>query len=289
MEAAPGDDEQTTRPAERAPERLPARITLGWPFFSYQLPLKGLLVVAGAAAVVMIAAAFILLSTTGSGATGVVELQPFRLEGSLVQTHSGDELRSTAVMEWQDARHYRNTTTTEGEPPFSATIMADGEWRWLSGSESPTYTRSAIPEIPFGAPTAPLLYMLIGPMTGAKSLDDLLDELSEQREEFGPGKVRYARVVGQETYLGIPATVIEYGPLWNDSSPEKLANDWTINTGGSAKMWLDPETMIILRSEAEFGEEMTYLGEVTALEFDPEFAPGTFEFVPPPGKTEVIE
>jgi len=248
-----------------------------------------LVVVAAAAAVVIIAAVFILLSTMGSGASGVVETRSFRLEATIVEKQSGGEFRSTSVVEWQDERHFRNTLTSPYDSGFTGTLSADGEWRWVVVDSMPTYTRLDLREAPPDAPVSPLFYRQIGPTARAHSIDDLLDDLREQHKEFGPGKPWYARVTGQETYLGIPVTVIEYGPLWNDSSPEKLANNWTINTGGSARMWIDPETMFILRSEAEVQDGMSYRVEVTSLDFDPEFAPGTFDFVPPPGKTEVIE
>ncbi len=53
---------------------------------------------------------------------------------------------------------------------------------------------------------------------------------------------------------------------------------------GRIEIWLDVETGLVLKSRSELAEH-----EVTRFEFEPEFEPGTFEFIPPSGATEAEE
>lgn len=250
--------------------------------------LVGILLASAVVGLVMVVVTGIILRQSEGEAADRYGFGPFRAEASMVHTaeREGTRLVSSGELEWQDSRHYRRTQleeTVPGRPPKTTILTADGDAVRFVDSSAAVYYRANNPEFERAEVTDPLFHLAWGP-TGARTIEDFLDELRTGPAQPGPQSLRFAEVVRQDTILGIPVEVIEYRPLWNSVS----INGGSGSAGGSGRIWVDPVTMFILRNEADAAPIYSTVVEVTVLQRDVAFAPRTFEFVPPPGKSEVV-
>ena len=296
MEAGPGTIARQELFSGRAGQVFEARPVFGWPFMPYRLGRRPLVAIGVAAAIIIIAALLMILGTREAAAPAAAVSGSFRLEATTEQSDANGDFRTVVVYERQDERHYRATLTSgsAGSPDVTSVIVADGEFLRFTDSANATVKRVPIPESSEAGEDALLnpmgLFSLrYGPLPRVRSMNELASLLSKETDYSDPENRPYARVVGDDTLLGIPVKILEYGPLWTDSDPDRRKAGWTIHSGGVGRAWIDPETMFILRNEASMREGQSSLVEVTSLEYDPVFAPGTFRFELPPGKVEVTE
>lgn len=239
-----------------------------------------------AIAVVVVVAAVLLWRDGGNQGPGPA-LAPFRLTATSVQMDGGSEFVSTHTTEWMDARHYRTTAKPDLADAHEVVLIADGQSLWQHIPDLQQYARADIPQVSFDQPLSRLFYRLYGPMAGARSVDELLRELRAEPDFPDPDEPRYANVIGDDVLLGLPVVIIEYGPISNDGMPDKLAAGWEIHSDGSGTVWINPETMIILRNEAKFTNGLSFRTEVTSLELGARFDEGDFAFKPGPDAQEI--
>ena len=120
------------------------------------------------------------------------------------------------------------------------TGVSDGEHWWFYRSDEHAYT---IRQAPAGASPAFLpVSLFVGPMPQA-NVDEFVDLLA--------ARVGWADSVGEERLLGRDVTVIEYG-VGGDTDHEARER-----AEGSARVWIDPQTMFVLRHEITGEQDAT--------------------------------
>jgi hypothetical protein len=132
---------------------------------------------------------------------------------------------------------------------------------WYYESAQNSY-RELPAELPPGLALLPLpVSALIGP-----AFAEDVPALLEQFRSRGGGT--RAELAGSETVLGRETQVIEFGP--------------------TARLWVDPERMFVLRWE-DHGSGQLVRAEITTLNYDVEAPDDRFVFVPPPDASELPE
>jgi DNA-binding CsgD family transcriptional regulator/outer membrane lipoprotein-sorting protein len=160
---------------------------------------------------------------------------------------------------------------------FTETILlADGTFVWGYTPGQAEYGKSdAHSWGDYGS--GPNLAMLVGP-SPASNLTDLVARLDAYED-----LPRRVAVAGNDMILGRSVVVIEYEPLVHTL----LADGSTGGGAGVGRMWVDTETLFVLKhvGEVEGWGELFHV-EVTTIRYGEQAAADTFVFVPPPGTTE---
>ena len=163
------------------------------------------------------------------------------------------------------------------EPAGSAgtdVIALDGERQYYYRSETNTYSKSAIPELP---PEAHIrirpwsFSSFVGPWY-AEAKD--LDEVIEQLRQFG-STPREPTIVGTGEVLGRRTTIIEVKP-----AAQSASSTGSQTSDGFVRYWITDD-LVVLRQELDQGEVGRHVFEVTR--FDSEAEVGHIRYTPPPG------
>jgi hypothetical protein len=119
----------------------------------------------------------------------------------------------------------------------------------------------------------------LGPLP-YKSIDALMAALTATSGTSAT--VRHASVVGQDTVLGTPCTVVEYGPTSTSSS---TAGDGSTTSSGTTRICVDPARMVGLRVTPGPGDSTQYTAVVTRFDYDGKVPSSAIAFTPPAGAT----
>ncbi len=193
----------------------------------------------------------------------------FYIEATAEVANPGEETDTTAIRWWfEPPRRWRWELATDRGLFFG---LSDGETLWIYEPVENTYARAPLPP-GFDRPFLPISIQ-IGP-AHADSVDAFIEVLIERTEGF-------AERVGEESLLGHQTVIVEYGPLFSSTSNDREG----VTRSGVGRMWIDPETMLILRHEIGDGsgphEDSSIV--VTRLDLNGDLADELFEFEPPPG------
>jgi len=195
---------------------------------------------------------------------------------------SDQEHRSTFTWTYRDATHYRYDIHNE-IPAFTAdtiVIAADGTNQWTSYASTNSLQKSPMIRLPAGY-EGPfnVLNPFLGPLP-FKSIGELVTQISAPTGPSDPG--RHALIVGQDTVLGTPCTVIEYGPTSTSSS---TAGDGSTTSSGTTRICVDPARMVGLRITPGPGDSTQYTAVVTRFDYDAHVPSSAVAFTPPAGAT----
>ena len=220
---------------------------------------------------------------------------PFFLEAEIVVEDvegiggigGGGEDTVTLIRWWfQDVEHWRqeiervtpaieaNVITTVTTP--EGTVSYDALENTVSREDRP--------------PIFPTFSILLGPA--------FADDLDGFLERFAGIEDVEISVAGMERVLGVEATIVELrAPIGRatdvarapgSSEPEDAVPEEIEFEESVVRYWLNEEQMVVLRNTLANGANLA-LGELIALEFDPTFAAGLFEFELPVGVVELGE
>ena len=147
--------------------------------------------------------------------------------------------------------------------------VSDGETLSTYSPEDNTYATAPLPP-GLDQPALPISIQ-IGPAL-ADTVGAFLALLIERTEGF-------ADRGGEERVLGYETVIIEYGPLFSSASSDQEG----VTRSGVGRMWIDPETMLILRHD--IGDDNGPLEEasivVTRLDLDEDLGGRTRRARPP--------
>ena len=264
-------------------------------------------IAAGGLAVVAIGASAVAwAATNGAGSAssgpGNQTTPPFVLEATItftdtsktadasIATASGnpdplaanEKHQSSFTWTYRDATHYRYDIHNE-LPAFTAdtiVMAADGTNQWTSYASTGLVQKSPMIALPAGYEGP---FDTINPFLGPlpfKSIAELITQISAPAGPSDPG--RHAAIVGQDTVLGTPCTVIEYGPTSTSSS---TAGDGSTTSSGTAQICVDPARMVGMRITPGPGDSTQYTAVVTRFDYDANVPSSAVAFTPPAGAT----
>ena len=200
---------------------------------------------------------------------------------------------TTKVRWWSESsERWRWEVDQTGADEFSGDgsfSLSDGENVWFYDPRSNSYQRTEPFALPDSFVATPFpAAVLFGP-ANAPSLDDVAADFKLRDPEIE------VVVAGLEEVLGVQAALVDYRPTWRSSSATATLDSsgsqnnvpGEAESGGIGRMWVDLDTMFVLRHEIDGGSNMQYvLVELTHLEHNVEFEDGRFEFVAPDGAAE---
>ncbi len=200
---------------------------------------------------------------------------------------------TTRLRWWSESTdRWRWEIDQSGAGEFSAdgsVSVSDGDTVWFYDPRSNSYQRTEPFELPDSFVATPFPASVPFGPANALTLDDIAGEFKLRDPEIE------VVVSGLEEVLGVQAALLDYRPTWRstsatatlDSSGSQNNVPGEDESGGVGRMWVDLDTMFILRHEIDGGSNMQYvLIEVTRVDHGVEFDDGRFEFVPPDGAIE---
>lgn len=167
----------------------------------------------------------------------------------------------------RDADHTRWDVTqavSRGVSGDSTSFVADGQQEWSIDRDQqkaffqplqPNAERSVGSLIPFGP-------------SYERDVQAMLQALRNRTETGG-----HAEIVGSETLLGRETVIVEFGVEERYWSGE----GWFLTKLN--RLWVDPETMMVLRNESDSGR---FIAEVTSLAYEQDPGDAAFVYQPPP-------
>ncbi|MGH2611337.1 MAG: response regulator transcription factor, partial [Tepidiformaceae bacterium] len=248
-----------------------------------------LLKVAGAGAAVMVGVGVVAALMSEDEAAVVDEPgRPFYLEAEIRVSSNArtigtniagptpmadpDESRSVMRWAWRDADHYRFEIETT-EPAIDAgsfLVVADGSRLWFHNEQEATYAEQELWPLPPGFRFRPVgISVMLGPVPFPGDVDTV-DELTAAIEQWRPDDKDWVRMAGDDRMLGRAVVVIEMGPARCSSTQTWDADGSTTSAeecDGSSRLWVDPETMVILRHFVQSSTQ-SFDGVVTRLDYD---------------------
>lgn len=237
----------------------------------------------------LVVLAVVVLSLFGrESSPSVTRSTPFEMEVTSTSTMPDGSVQTTHNRwAWQDPSHYRTDVQTAAQDGTIQTLtqIADGRSLWTIYPGGTVADERPVDEPPDFVPDT--AFYLIGP-SPAPTVESLLTYLDERYA--GVVEVpQSARIVGEEEFQGRETTVIEFAPVTTatEASGDGPTTPFLVGTG---RIWVDESSMFILRNESTFeASEVrsillfpdTLVSEVTRLDFNPAFAPGTFAYEAP--------
>jgi DNA-binding CsgD family transcriptional regulator len=237
---------------------------------------------AGTAAIAAVAIGAAILLPSGGDAPGQVRLrpnQPFVLEARVVKydrarmankpmpeaaLHQVEEQVHEVEWRHRDSAHtrwdavHKKSVDNRWE---STSFVADGQREWHINDGTAT-VRPVEP----GAERSVFTLTTFGP-THKPDIPSLMAALLS-----GGASQMHVEIVGLEVLLGRDCVIIEYG---TEMTYEWRGNEYLT---GLMRMWVDPETMMILRHDVDSGR---FLAEVTSLEYGVTLDDAVFAYAPP--------
>ena len=240
------------------PRAKMGRLAHGMLTFQWLLrPLGKAVVVAGLAVTVITIA----LSLTGDEKTITVG---YYFEATYFERHEGANFTLDSIADadqgtlrawYQDPGHFRfeSTTTRATNTPQVSFSAADGQHVFANDGPNNTLTVSQVPP-GFFQRAGPPNFRGVGPKDWAPDVQGLVQNLNQP----SGGLSRWARVAGDDTLLGLPVLVVEFGPTWRNGEKG--------TSGGTGRMWIEPVSMFVLKQSTE-GNDGTTQSEAVITQF----------------------
>lgn len=263
-----------SRPAARLRRILGAAVTFRW----LSSPISKVVVLAGVGAPLLL---FVLSSAGDDDKTVTVD---YYFQGTYFERHEGanwvlvslDDADQGTFKVWhQDAGHFRvESTTTEVTLTPSVTITAADGIRFFNyNGQDNTLNIESVPPGFFDRSGAPNVHGIgFSVSDNAPDVDTLVRNMNRSSGDIE----QWARLAGDDTVLGVPVEVIEFGPTWVNGEHQ--------TSGGTGRMWIEPGSMFVMKQTTE-GNDGTTASEsvVTRFARNEEAPADIFQLKPPKG------